>query len=158
MLCEPALEFGVAVGVVGHRAFLLSIASQAPEKPCGTGSCPRWSQARNDSTEPSFKREVKRAAGCAKALAYSNNLIQRVLDNSYGARFEQFGKQLADRVLTNHGLDRDPFLAFQVRTRIELRHRWRSDRRQQRDNPFEIFARDVHLDPDAPLRIQRSLE
>jgi hypothetical protein len=81
-------------------------------------------------TEPSFREKVRRVAGCPEPVANSNDLIQRKLDNSYGARFEQFGKQLAHRVLTDHGLDRDPFLAFQVRTRIELRHRWRGDRRQ----------------------------
>src|SRR5258708_29434585 len=87
----------------------------------------------------------------------SDDLVERELDDADGAGFDQLGKQLADSVLADDRLDREPFLALEIWTRIKIRYGWRGDRGQQSDDRFQMFARDVHLDPDAALGVERAL-
>src|SRR5262249_57212183 len=88
--------------------------------------------------------------------ASADDLIEWILHDSYRTGLEQLGEQLTDGLFRNHGLDGEPFLALEIRVRVELRHGRGSDGRKQLDNVFQVFTGHVHFEADPARGIERT--
>src|SRR5439155_9486657 len=111
----------------------------------GVSALPHSRQYRNESSLEVWQ--------FGQSIAPSrNDLVQRVLDEPLGSGALQLRDQIADRSLRQHSFHRYPLLVS------EPRNGWALHRRQQINHRLQARSRDVHLEADHSLRIERAFE